>query len=154
MFGNSRVPVGPLISMTDYKLIELPLRTDPRGNLVFAQEGDHIPFAVKRIFYIYDVPEGASRAGHAHRAQHQCLILLSGSCVVKIDDGARRSQVVLDSPRIALYVPPLTWLDIERFSARSICLVLTSDVYTEADYVRDYAEYARSAATQRDAFAS
>jgi hypothetical protein len=140
--------------MTDYKLIELPLRSDPRGNLVFAQEGDHIPFPVKRIFYIYDVPEGASRAGHAHRAQHQCLILLSGSCAVKIDDGARRSQVVLSSPRVALYVPPLTWLDIERFSAGSICLVLTSDVYTEGDYVRDYSEYARLAATRRDTSAS
>ena len=136
--------------MADYRLIELPVRSDPRGNLVFAQQGDHIPFPVKRIFYIYDVPAGASRAGHAHRAQHQCLIQLSGSCAVKIDDGARRSQIVLNSPRIALYVPPLTWLDIESFSAGSICLVLASDVYTEADYVRDYREYARLAATGRD----
>lgn len=139
--------------MTGYKLIELPLRGDPRGNLVFAQEGDHIPFPVRRIFYIYDVPEGASRAGHAHRAQHQCLILLSGSCIVSIDDGAHRSQVVLDSPRLALYVPPLMWLDMECFSAGAICLVLTSEVYTEADYVKDYSEYTRLA-TQRDAFAS
>jgi hypothetical protein len=139
--------------MTDYKLIELPLRSDPRGNLVFAQQGDHIPFAIKRIFYIFDVPAGASRAGHAHRDQHQCLILLSGSCAVKIDDGARRSQVVLNSPRIALYVPPLIWLDIESFAAGSICLVVTSDVYTESDYVRDYAQYAHLVATRRDASA-
>jgi len=137
--------------MTDHRLIELPLRRDPRGSLVFAQQGDHIPFAVKRIFYIYDVPAGASRAGHAHRAQHQCLILLSGSCAVTIDDGSRRSQVGLSSPRIALYVPPLTWLDIESFSAGSICLVLTSDVYTEADYVRDYEEFAHLAAIRRNA---
>lgn len=140
--------------MTDYRLIELPLRGDPRGQLVFAQQGDHIPFPVKRIFYIYDVPEGASRAGHAHLAQHQCLILLAGSCVVKIDDGARRSQLVLNSPRIALHVPPLLWLDIESFSAGSICLVLTSDVYTETDYIRDYAEYTRLAARRRDVSAS
>jgi WxcM-like, C-terminal len=140
--------------MTDCRLIELPLRSDPRGNLVFAQQGDHIPFPVKRIFYIYDVPAGASRAGHAHRVQHQCLILLSGSCGVKIDDGVHRSQVVLDSPRIALYVPPLTWLDIEGFSAGSICLVLTSDVYTEVDYLRDYTEYSQLVASRRGAAAS
>jgi WxcM-like, C-terminal len=140
--------------MATCSLIELPLRSDPRGNLVFAQQGDHIPFPVKRIFYIYDVPEGASRAGHAHRAQHQCLILLSGSCTVKIDDGAGRSQIVLNSPRTALHVPPLTWIDIESFSAGSICLVLTSDVYTEADYLRDYTEYSRLVGSRRGAAAS
>ncbi|HTY54925.1 MAG TPA: FdtA/QdtA family cupin domain-containing protein [Candidatus Binataceae bacterium] len=140
--------------MMSYRLIELPLRSDKRGNLVFAQQGDHIPFPVKRIFFIYDVPEGATRAGHAHRTQHQCLILLSGSCLVKIDDSARRLQVVLDSPRTALYVPPLTWLDIDGFSAGSICLVLTSDVYDAADYVRDYAEYAHLAAMRRDTSAT
>jgi hypothetical protein len=140
--------------MTSHTLIELPLRSDPRGNLVFAQQGDHIPVPIKRIFYIYDVPEGAARAGHAHREQHQCLILLRGSCVVRIDDGSSRSQLVLDSPRVALHAPPLIWLDIEHFAAGSICLVLTSDVYTESDYVRDYTEYTRLAATRRDASAS
>jgi WxcM-like protein len=126
-----------------HSLIDLPLRTDKRGNLVFAQQGDHIPFPVKRIFYIYGVPEGASRAGHAHRAQHQCLIMLAGGCRIRIDDGARKSALVLDSPRTALYAPPLTWLDIDDFAAASICLVLVSDVYDESDYVRDYTEFVR-----------
>jgi hypothetical protein len=132
----------------NHKLIDLPLRSDKRGSLVFAQQGDHIPFPVKRIFYIYDVPRGASRAGHAHRAQHQCLIMLSGSCHVNIDDGIDRSAVVLNSPRIALYVPALVWLDIDGFAAGSICLVLTSDVYDEHDYVRDYAEFRLLAGTR------
>jgi hypothetical protein len=129
-----------------HRLIDLPLRADERGKLVFAQQGDHIPFPVKRVFYIYDVPAGAARAGHAHRAQHQCLIMLAGSCRVRIDDGRHRSTLVLDSARTALYAPPLTWLDIDGFGAASICLVLVSDVYDESDYVRDYAEFSRLSA--------
>ena len=132
----------------NYKLIDLPLRGDQRGNLVFAQQGDHIPFAVQRIFYIYDVPQGAVRAGHAHRAQHQCLIMLSGSCRVAIEDGIDRSSVVLNSPRIALYAPPLVWLDIDEFSAGAMCLVLTSGLYDEADYVRERAEFVRLTANR------
>lgn len=124
-----------------HKLIELPLRTDKRGNLVFAQEGDHVPFPVKRIFYIYDIPSGASRAGHAHRAQHQLLMMVSGSCEIRVDDGRERASVRLDSPRLALHAPPLSWLDISGFAAGSVCLVLTSGVYDEADYVRDYADF-------------
>ena len=134
-----------------HRLIDLPLRADKRGRLVFAQQGDHIPFSVKRIFYIFDVPAGAARAGHAHRAQHQCLIMLAGSCRVRIDDGARKSALVLDSPRTALYAPPLTWLDIDDFAAGSICLVLVSDVYDESDYVRDYAEFSRLVAKRAGA---
>lgn len=126
-----------------HKLIDLPVRRDERGNLGFAQERDHIPFEVRRIFYLYDLPEGCKRAGHAHRRQHQYLILLSGSCEVKIDDGTEYATVALNSPQVALYAPPLNWLDIHRFTAKSICLVLTSDVYDESDYVRDYAEFRR-----------
>lgn len=126
-----------------HKLIELPIRSDERGSLVFAQEGDHIPFAVKRIFHIYDIPEGSSRAGHAHRQQHQYLIMMSGSCRVKIDDGTTAVTVALNSPKVALYAPPLSWIHIDGFSAGSICLVLTSDVYDERDYVREYAEFKR-----------
>jgi hypothetical protein len=132
----------------NHKLIDLPLRSDNRGSLGFAQQGDHIPFPVKRIFYIYDIPQGGSRAGHAHREQHQYLIMLSGSCRVKIDDGVERTAVVLNSPQVALYAPPLVWLDIDGFSAGSICLVLTSDVYSEGDYVRDYAEFKRLTGTR------
>jgi hypothetical protein len=132
----------------NHKLIDLPLRSDNRGSLGFAQQGDQIPFPVKRIFYIYNIPQDASRAGHAHRAQHQYLIMLAGSCHVKIDDGIDRAAVLLNSPQVALYAPPLMWLDIDGFSTGSICLVLTSDVYDERDYVRDYAEFRRLAGTR------
>jgi hypothetical protein len=127
----------------DHKLIDLPLRNDKRGSLGFAQEGDHIPFAVKRIFYIYGVPEGGSRAGHAHRQSHQFLMMLSGRCQVKIDNGVERTAILMNSPQVALYTPPLIWLDIDGFSAEAICLVVTSDVYDERDYVREYAEFKR-----------
>ncbi len=127
----------------NHKLIDLPLRSDKRGSLAFAQEGDHIPFPVKRIFYIYGIPEGGSRAGHAHRRSHQYLIMLSGSCQVKIDDGIERVALLMNSPQVALYTPPLIWLDIDSFTAGSVCLVLASDVYDEGDYVREYAEFKR-----------
>jgi hypothetical protein len=132
----------------DHKVIALPLRRDDRGSLGFAQEGDQIPFSVKRVFYLYDIPPDGSRAGHAHRAQHQYLMMLSGKCRVKIDDGMGRAEVLLDSPQVALYVPPLIWLDIDGFTAGAICLVLASDVYDERDYVRDYAEFKRLAGTR------
>jgi len=131
----------------DHKLIDIPLRSDKRGSLGFAQEGDHIPFAMKRIFYIYGVPEGGSRAGHAHRQSHQFLIMLSGHCQVIIDNGLERTAVLMNSPQVALYTPPLIWLDIDGFSAGAICLVATSDVYDERDYVRDYPEFKRLTAT-------
>lgn len=131
-----------------HKLIDLPLRSDHRGSLVFAQEGDQIPFPVKRVFYIYGIPQGSSRAGHAHREQHQYLMMLSGTCRVRLDEGLDHAAVSLDSPQVALYAPPMTWLDIDGFSAGSICLVLTSDLYDERDYVRDYAEFKRLAASR------
>lgn len=133
----------------NHKLIDLPVRSDERGSLGFAQEGDHIPFAVRRIFYLYGIPAGGKRAGHAHRRQHQYLIMLSGSCRVQVDDGADRRTVVLNSPQVALYAPPLRWLDIDGFSATSVCLVLTSDVYDEGDYVRNYEEFKRLAQSDR-----
>jgi hypothetical protein len=127
----------------NHKLIDLPLRSDHRGSLGFAQDGDQIPFPVKRIFYTYNIPEGGSRAGHAHRQSHQFLIMLSGSCQMKIDDGAGRTEVLMNSPQVALYTPPLIWLDIDAFAAGSVCLVLASDVYDERDYVREYSEFRR-----------
>ena len=129
-----------------HALIELPERVDARGALTFAQEGDHFPFAVKRFFAIYGVPESASRGGHAHRGQHQFLVMLQGKMAVTVDDGAVRSVVTLDRPNLALYAPPMLWLELDKISAGGICLVLTSDVYSEADYIRDRPEFLRLAA--------
>lgn len=126
-----------------HRLVDLPVRRDARGSLGFAQLHEHIAFLVKRVFYIYDVPAGSSRAGHAHRAQEQFLIMLAGSCRVSIDDGASRTTLRLESPQVGLYVPPMQWLDLDDFASASLCLVLTSDLYDPADYVRDYAEFKR-----------
>lgn len=128
-----------------YALVELPERADARGALTFAQQGDHIPFAVKRFFAIYGLAEGASRGAHAHHAQHQFLVMLSGKAVVTVDDGACRTPVVLDRPNLALHAPPMLWLELDQFSAGAVCMVLTSDVYSEKDYIRNRAEFLRLA---------
>ena len=118
-------------------LIELPNRADARGALTFAQQGDHIPFPVKRFFALYDLAEGAHRGGHAHRQQHQFLLMLAGASTITLDDGGTRIPVRLDRPNLALYAPPMLWLDLNDFTPGAICMVLTSDVYAESDYIRD-----------------
>jgi dTDP-4-dehydrorhamnose 3,5-epimerase-like enzyme len=124
-------------------MIELPERADARGALVFAQRSDHIPFTVRRFFALHHIPEGSSRGGHAHRAQHQFLLMLAGQARVTVDDGQDRTDVLLDRPNLALYAPPMLWLELCDFSGDAVCLVLTSDVYSEADYIRDRAEFLR-----------
>lgn len=124
-----------------HRLIELPARGDARGALTFAQQGDHFPFQAKRFFALYSLPPGANRGGHAHRAQHQFLVMLAGSVIVTVDDGATRTPVLLDRPNLALHAPPMLWLDLQEFSQGAICMVLASDVYDEADYIRDRAEF-------------
>lgn len=126
----------------EWRLITLPQRGDSRGMLGFAQEGREIPFHVKRLFYLYAVPPGASRGSHAHREQHQLVMMLSGSCEILLDDGTARHTLVLGSRSEALYVPPLVWLELSGFSgAGSVCAVLTSGLFDERDYIRDYAEF-------------
>ena len=129
------------IGWSMHRLIELPERADARGALTFAQQGDHIPFAPKRFFAIYGVVPGANRGKHAHRAQHQFLMMLSGSATVTVDNGATRTAVRLDRPNLALYAPPMLWLELNDFSADAVCMVLTSDVYSESDYIRDREEF-------------
>jgi dTDP-4-dehydrorhamnose 3,5-epimerase-like enzyme len=129
-----------------YSLIDLPKRDDVRGNLVFAQNGDHIPFAVKRFFLLYDMPVGAKRGGHAHRAQHQLVVMVSGGATITVDDGRTRTQVLLDNPAQALHAPPMLWLDLDAFTPGAACMVLTSDLYSESDYIRGREEFLRLAA--------
>lgn len=133
----------PDIDPMAHTLLTLPQHKDDRGTLTFGQQNDQLPFLVKRIFLLNDIAPGASRGGHAHRQQHQLLLMTSGSSVVTVDDGKTRSLVPLDRPQLALYAPPMLWLDINDFSPGSACLVLASDLYDEADYVRDYAEFLR-----------
>ncbi|AIY90181.1 hypothetical protein GACE_1137 [Geoglobus acetivorans] len=114
---------------------------DHRGNLTFIEENKHVPFEIKRIYYLYDVPSGAVRGGHAHIELHQLIIALSGSFDVIIDDGYQRKSFFLNRPHYGLYIPPGMWREIENFSSNSVALVLASELYDEEDYIRDYEKF-------------
>ena len=127
-------------------LISLPRFTDARGSLSFVEAEVHVPFAFERIYYLYDLPEGAARGAHAHKALHQLMIPLAGSFDVLLDDGARQQRIHLASPNQGLYICPMIWRDLQNFSAGSVCLVLASEKYDEDDYFRDYAEFLKARA--------
>ena len=125
------------------RIIELPIISDPRGNLSFIEGGRHIPFDIKRIYYLYDVPGGATRAGHAHKTLHQLLVAMSGSFNVTLDDGRERRNFHLNRSYYGLYIYPMVWREIDNFSSGSVCMALASDFYEETDYYRDYEEFLR-----------
>ncbi|MBI4032688.1 FdtA/QdtA family cupin domain-containing protein [Candidatus Berkelbacteria bacterium] len=123
------------------QLVEIPKRADARGDLFFAQAPDHIPFTPQRAFYIMNVPEGMSRGEHAHKEAEQFLIALRGTADVGLDDGSQTETLTLADPAQALYVPAKTWLSLKTMSTDCILLVLTSTVFDEADYLRNYEEF-------------
>jgi hypothetical protein len=123
------------------KLIDLPKITDPRGNLTFIEGERHVPFDIKRVFYLYDVPGGANRAGHALKACHQFLIAMSGSFDVILDDGSSKKRIHLNRSYYGLHIPPLIWREIDNFSSGAVCLALASESYNEQDYYRKYEHY-------------
>ncbi len=123
------------------KLIDLPKITDPRGNLSVIEGGVQIPFDIKRVFYLYDVPTGADRGAHAHKALHQFLICLSGSFDVSIDDGFEKETIHLNRPWQGLHIPPMIWAAEINFDPGSVCLVMASDRYDESDYYRNYDDF-------------
>jgi dTDP-4-dehydrorhamnose 3,5-epimerase-like enzyme len=129
---------GDFLSLEMCKLIYFPKINDARGNLSFIEEKNQIPFLIKRVYYLYDVPSGATRGGHAHKELQQIVIALSGSFDVILDDGRNRQAYFLNRPHYGLYIPPGVWRELENFSSNSIALSLVSDVYDEADYIRDY----------------
>lgn len=120
---------------------ELPKITDPRGNLTFIEGGKHVPFAIERVYYLYDVPGGSERGGHAHRALHQMIIAMSGSFDVVLDDGIKKKRFHLNRSYNGLYVTPMIWRELDNFSSGSVCMVLASAQYDEADYFRDYNDF-------------
>ncbi|TAN69982.1 MAG: WxcM-like domain-containing protein [Magnetospirillum sp.] len=122
-------------------LIQLPEFRDERGALCFAETPGHFPFEVRRVFYLYDLPPAGHRGGHAHRTCHQVLICLSGALGLAVGSPAGEEEFVLDSPRRALHLPPLSWVDITILKPGTICLVLTSHAYDPADYINDRAEF-------------
>lgn len=122
-------------------LIFLPKLGDRKGNITSINNLVEIPFDIKRVFYLYDIPGGESRGAHAHKECHQFLIAASGSFEVLLDDGKVKKQIQLNTPSIGLHIPPGIWASEINFSSGSICLVLTSMEYDESDYIRDYPEF-------------
>ena len=135
------------MSIVDCQLIDLPIVHDQRGNLTFIEGGRHVAFPIERVYYVYDVPGGAGRGGHAHKTLRQMVIAVSGSFDVIIDDGRERRIVHLNRAYKGLYIAPMTWREIENFSGNSVCLVLASHHFDETDYLRDYDEFRAAALT-------
>jgi hypothetical protein len=129
------------MALADCRLIELTKINDIRGNLTFIEGGNHIPFNIRRVYYLYDVPGGAERGGHAHKDLHQLIIAMSGSFDVVIDDGREQKRIHLNRSYKGLYVCPMIWRALDNFSSGSVCMVLASNIYSEDDYYRDYHEY-------------
>lgn len=128
-------------NIEDCKIINLPKIEDTRGNLTFIESNRHIPFDLKRVFYLYDVPGGETRGGHAHYKLQQLIIAASGSFDVVIDDGINRKIVNLDRSYYGLYIPAMIWRELENFSSGSVCLVLASEYYTDEDYINNYIQF-------------
>ena len=130
--------------MNDCVIIDLPKIQDPRGNLTFIEGGKHVPFAIERVFYLYDVPGGADRAGHALKRCHQFLIAMSGSFDVVLDDGREKRRIHLNRSYYGLHIPPMIWREIDNFSSGSVCMALASTRYEEDDYYREYEDFMRA----------
>lgn len=120
------------------RIIKLPKISDPRGNLTFIEETRHIPFKIKRVYYLYDVPGGETRAGHAHKTLQQFVIAASGSFDIIIDEGSGQETFHLNRSYYGLYMPPMVWRELANFSSGSVCLVLASELFDETDYIREY----------------
>jgi WxcM-like, C-terminal len=129
------------MGLEQMKVIGLPKISDPRGNLTFVEGNKHIPFDIRRVYYLYDVPGGESRGGHAHYDLEQFVIAASGSFDVILDDGNIKQRFHLNRSYVGLYIPKMMWRELDNFSSSSVCLVLASMVYEEADYIRDYNEF-------------
>jgi dTDP-4-dehydrorhamnose 3,5-epimerase-like enzyme len=129
------------LSVATCRVIEFPVVHDRRGNLTFIEGGEHVPFEIKRVYYLYDVPGGATRAGHAHKELEQVMIAASGSFDVLLDDGTSRDRATLNRSYFGLYVPNYVWREVVNFSSGAVCVVLASDHFDEDDYFRTYDEF-------------
>ena len=125
-------------------IIDLPKIYDMRGSLSFIENGNQIPFSIQRVYYLYDIPGGESRGGHAHRRLQQLIIPVSGSFDIHLNDGMNKKTIHLNRANTGLYICPLIWREIDNFTSGSVCLVLASAVYDENDYFRDYDKFLTS----------
>lgn len=126
--------------MKRVELITIPKIEDTRGNLAVIEK-ECIPFEIKRVYYLYDVPTDSYRGGHAHKEQSEFLIALSGSFELVLDDGFETRRFMLNKPNIGLLIPTMMWRELDNFSSGSVCLVLASDIFEETDYIREYEEF-------------
>ena len=126
-----------------YSIIDLPKIVDPRGNLTVAEQIDNVPFEIKRVYWVYDVPAGESRGGHAHKRLKQLIVAVSGSFHVTLDNGHERATILLNHPWQGLLVDVNTWRTLDDFSSGAVCMVLASEPYDEDDYIYDYDEFLR-----------
>lgn len=135
------------MSIDNCQMISLPRVQDPdgRGSLTFIESGRQAPFEIRRVYYLYDIPGGATRAGHAHRQLEQLLIAISGSFDVVVDDGAQTRRYHLNRSYCGLLIPAMVWREIDNFSSGSVCVVLASDYFDESDYYRDYNDFLKAA---------
>lgn len=133
------------MSLKDCRIIELPKIQDNRGNLTFIEGTNHIPFEIRRVYYLYDVPGGSERGSHAHKKLHQFIVAMSGSFDVVLNDGRESKRFHLNRSYQGLYVCPMMWRDLDNFSSGSVCMVLASERYDENDYIRDYQEFLAAA---------
>ena len=135
--------------LRDCRILSFPKIGDDKGNLTFVENDRHIPFAVQRVYYTYDVPDGAIRGGHGHKSLEQVIIAISGSFDVVIDDGSETKRFHLNRSHYGLYVSPMMWGEIDNFSSGAVCLVLASAMYDESDYYREYAAFKAAIEAQR-----
>ena len=129
-----------MTTIHDTVLLDISKIHDTRGNLSVVQ-GNDIPFEMKRVYYLYDVPSGARRGGHSHKDQQELLVALSGSFDVILHDGNEKKTVTLNKPNVGLFIINGIWRELENFSSGAVCLVIASDVFDEADYIRDFEDY-------------
>jgi len=129
------------VSISRCQVVSLPRITDPRGSLTFIEAGRPVPFEIRRTYWIYDVPGGETRGGHAYRKLNECFVALSGSFDVVVDDGSERKTISLNRSYLGLLVPNLIWRRLDNFSTNAVCLILASDHYAPEDYIRDYGKF-------------
>lgn len=137
------------MSIEQCVIVDLPVIHDPRGNLTFIESNRHIPFNIERVYYLYDVPGGAERGGHAHKKLQQFIIAMSGSFDIIIDDGFNKRRIHLNRSYYGLYLCPMIWREIDNFSSGSVCMVLASALYDEADYFRSYDQFIKAVRDDR-----
>jgi hypothetical protein len=122
-------------------IIDLPRVKDQRGNLTFVEAGRHVPFDIRRVYYLYDVPGGSERGGHAHKVLHQFIIAMSGSYDIHLDDGFSKKTIHMNRSYYGLYICPMIWRVMDNFSSGAVCMVLASEYYDESDYYREYDQF-------------